>query len=281
MALLPGSSIRGYDSDLASRQSNFYNGALNMKNLEYHDPYVSGWAMFFWTKLPRWMVDTFPGFAAFTQKNFKSFQGLSDMELQTIAVTYGFNGNEYNVASGFSKQNTDFTIKHQEYSGQPVSRMYNFWVSGIRDPNTGVALYPELFNIEYSAANHTGELLYVVTRPDITNCENHRVIEFAAYYTNVLPTKMPLGHYNFDLNSHDQAEPEQAFKGTVNIGPRVDNYAAEVLKTAYRFRSEGVFDPASSSTDTEGTITSGSAITDTGTVRTSDEVPAVEAWTIS
>lgn len=249
--ILPSSDIRVYDNSLASSNS-FFTGGLNLQKLEF-DPLVTGWAFIIWTKIPFWVEDKFPGFKAMTQKNFKSFDGLSDMELQTAAYTYGFSANEYYVNAGITKQNTDFTLTHQEYSGNPIKNMYQFWVSGIADPETDIATYPKMYGVDYAAKNHTGSLMYIVTRPDANNV-SMKNIEFCAYYTNVLPTKIPIGHFNYTQGTHDLVEIQQSFKGTVHIGPKVEAYGVEILKKAYTFVTEDMFDPSNGGDYTGQTI---------------------------
>jgi len=236
----PDLSIRVFDSKVAN-DANFFKGVHNFKTLDF-DPLVTGYAFIFWTKVPAWVLSNFPYFKQLTQKNFKGFGGLTDMELQTGAHSYGFNANEYHVATNLQKQNTDFTIKHAEYSGSPIKNMYQLWITGIRDPQTGVATYPKLYNTDYAAKNHTGEIMYVVTRPDADNV-GKKNIEFAAYWTNVLPTKIPLQHLNFELGQHDIQDLEISFKGIMHISPKVDQFADELLATAYGFSYQGEFDP--------------------------------------
>lgn len=240
----PSTEIKVYDSNLAKNQS-FFTGGLNLQELNF-DPLVTGYAFIIWTKLPQWIEQEFPGFKSMTQKNFKSFDGISDMELQTQAYSYGFNSNEYNVAAGISKNNTEFTLKHQEYSGSPIKNMYQYWISSISDPETGIATYPVKYNMDYAMKNHTGELMYIVTRPDVNNV-NKKNIEFAAYYTNVFPTKIPLGHLNYSQGDRNLVEIDITFKGNMHISAKVDRYAKVLLNSTYSFVVEGMFDPQNSS----------------------------------
>jgi hypothetical protein len=245
MPILPGSGIRVFDTNITA-DANFFKGVNNLQTIDF-DPLVTGYAFIVWTKVPKWVEKVFPNFANFTQKNFLSFGGLQDLDLNTGSMQQGFAANEYFVPTNLQKQNTDFTLKHQEFSGSPVKNMYQFWVTGIRDPETGIATYPAMYNCDYAAKNHTGELLYIMTRPDASNIGRNN-IEFAAYYTNVLPTKVPLGHLNFELGSHDPQTIEMPFKATMHLGPKVDAFAKTKLNTVYAFREESLFDPETSNT---------------------------------
>ena len=238
--ILPGEDINLFGSDQIAQQPSFFTGHMNLQQLDF-DPIITGYSFIFWIKVPSWVKSKFPDFIQMTQKNFKAFDGISDMDLNAEDYTHSFNSNAYGVASSIQKNNTEFTLKHQEFSGSPIKNMYQYWVSGIRDPRTDIATYPLIEGTEYAAKNHTGELLYVVTRPDVTNVTRHN-IEFAAYYTNVFPTKIPISHFNYSQGDHSLVEIDIPFRGTMNISPQVDNYAQEKSKESYAFVSEGMFD---------------------------------------
>lgn len=236
-----GNGIACFDKKGTSTTSSFFTGGMDLQELQF-DPFVTGYAFIIWTHLPKWVTSEFQNFKSMSEKNFKSFDGISDMTLNTATYTHTFNANEYNFASGISKDNTEFTIKHQEFSGSPIKNMYQYWVTGIRDPETNIATYPRKANMDYAAANHTGTLLYVVTRPDANNIEKNN-IEFAAYYTNVMPTKVPLGHLNYSQNDNNGVEIDITFKGTMHISPKVDEFAKKEFNNAYTFMTEDMFNP--------------------------------------
>lgn len=235
-----GKDIRVYNNTLAKSDS-YFTGGLNLQKLEF-DPFLTGYAFIIWTKLPNWLKSEYPGFQAMTQKNFKSLQGISDIEIDAQSYQYGFANNDYNVAGGITKGNTEITLKHQEYSGSPIKNMYQLWTTGIRDPETGIATYPKLYGVDYGAKNHTAEMMYIVTRPDANNTDKKN-IEFAAYFTNMWPTKIPLAHLNYDQGDKALVEIEEPFKCNMHMSPAIDNYAATLLKTCYAFKSDGMFEP--------------------------------------
>ena len=239
--LKSGNSIRVFNSTEIANTKSFFTGSINEKSLNF-DPLITGYSFILWTKLPKWLLTEFPSFAAMTQKNFINFDGIEDMELTTADYIHTFNENNHITASSITKNNQGFTITHKEYSGSPIGNMYKFWVSSIRDPRTGIATYPKKYGVEYTAANHTAELLYIVTRPDVNNTDKKNV-EFAAYYTNVLPTKIQLSHFNHSLGQHETVDYQERFTATMHIGQHVDNYAAAKLKETYSFVAEGMFDP--------------------------------------
>lgn len=235
-----GDKIRVYDNDLAKNKS-FFTGHINDQAMEF-DPLVTGYSFILWTKVPTWLEQAYPGFRAMTQKNFTNFDGLEDMELGLEDYIHSFNGNNHQVAGTMAKNNTRFTLTHKEYSGSPIGNMYKHWVSSIRDPRTGIATYPKQYGLEYASKNHTGELLYILTRPDVNNTDKKN-IEFAAYYTNVMPTKIILNHFNYSIGDNATVDYQQEFSGTMHISAAVDNFAQKKLKETYNFVAEGMFNP--------------------------------------
>lgn len=238
--LKSGDKIRVYDNDIA-KQKSFFTGHINDQAMEF-DPLITGYSFILWTKVPIWLEEAYPGFKAMTQKNFTAFDGLEDMELTSVSYIHSFNENDHQTAGELTKNNQGFSITHKEYSGSPIGNMYKHWVSSIRDPRTGIATYPRQYDIPYASKNHTGELLYIVTRPDVNNVD-HKNIEFAAYYTNVMPSRIQLNHFNYSIGDHDTVDYQQDFTGTLHISSQVDNFAADKLRDTYNFVAEGMFDP--------------------------------------
>ena len=218
----------------------FFTGSSSTGPKSY-DPYISGYAFIFWLNVPTW-IPTPDVFKQYSQKNFKSFQGHSNIDLETEGVKTGFSQNETHYTKGIGAKASEFTLKYQEHSGASMSAMYNSWVSGIRDPKTGIATYPKQYGKTYHSSNHTATLLYVVTRPDADNTAGGQNIEFASLWTHVQPKRINLEHFNYDSGSHDMFELDQPFSGVMNIGQQVEKFAAGHLdKNRYNFYSEGDF----------------------------------------
>ena len=227
--------------DSKALPDNFFNGHVPMGKNSF-DPFMSGYAFIKWLSVPSWIGgDKGVEFKALSEKNFKGFSGINDISMDTSSIIAGFTGNESHYAKGITKSG-EFTLKHQEHSGSPLTSIYNQWVSGIRDPKTGIATYPKDFNLEYHSSNHTGVLLYVVTRPDANNFAGKN-IEFAALFTKVMPTKIALSHFNFETGNHDVNDIDQEFKAYMNIGQAVEDFAAKYMseKAIYPFYNENNF----------------------------------------
>lgn len=224
---------------VSATNSNFFTGSVQTGQGSL-DPFVSGYAFVVWVNVPTWLSDA-QEFIAMSQKNFKSFSGLQNIELETEGVRAGFTGNETHYTKGIGTKPAEFSLKYQMHSGDRLGGFYNEWVTGIRDPKTGTARYPKEFGLEYHSNNHTGSLLYVVTRPDADNFEGNN-IEHASLWTHVQPKRIILDPYNFESGNHDFFENEQSFSGYFNFGQEVEKYAQKVIKEkVYPFISENAF----------------------------------------
>lgn len=210
---------------------NYFTGIDDLVNLNF-EPYVGGYAFIYWLQLPSWFKDDpdLEFFKNFTEKNFNSFNGIEDIDMQTVEHITGFAGNQMAFAGDIQLGNTGFSIQHKEYSGGPVRKMYQKWISYIRDYRAGHSTYSKKFNVEYGARNHTGQLLYIVVRPSFTATQFSQV-EYAALYTNVLPTNIPLSElYNFDRGSQESPLVNINFRAYVEIGPDVEAFAEKILR---------------------------------------------------
>jgi hypothetical protein len=210
----------------------YYRGWFNTVQ-QHVDPLITGYAFVKWYDLPTWVTDFNSQFTNLTEKNLRAFDLPGDIEINKISSQAGFSTEETEFAGSIGKP-TGFQMTHKEFSGSPIRHAYSHWVSGIRDPKTGVATYPLFSGLEYAAVNHTGSLLYVMTRPDATNFDNAAIIEFAAYFTNVMPTKIPLGHLNFSAGSNDAQEIQMSFTGMMHFGQSVTAFAAAEMQTTIK-----------------------------------------------
>jgi hypothetical protein len=238
----PSSAINKYLG--TPTNASFFQGHFNSTQID-RDPLITGYAFIKWLSVPSWVNENVEGgagaFQAQTEKNFRALTGMTDIELATVQVQEGFSNSENHFAGG-SQMFQGFTLSHREYSGSPIRRAYTHWVAGVRDPVTNIATYPAKYGLEYSAKNHTGELLYIVTRPDANNVTNAKIIEFACLYTMVMPTRIHLNQFNFTSGTNDGVEPlEQQFVGIPHISAAVDDLAVSKLNLIYPFMTMGEY----------------------------------------
>lgn len=248
-------SIKSNNIDFSS--DNLFTGVwrLGNDNINRFDPFIPGYATVIWTKLPVFMDDSSQKqFRALTEKNFKAFSGLSDISLEVESLAHGFTGNELPVATTIRKENTTFNLRHYELAGSPIRQYYTEWITGIRDPETGLATYNGKIKdqtYQYSMKNHTGELLYIVTDPS-NAVGGASGIEFACYYTNVFPTKIPLDHLNYSSGDHGLVETDIEFRGNFHMSKDINDMAVKAMQTYAIKKTYGEYNSLSNVTSYVG-----------------------------
>ena len=236
-------SQEGVAQGAFAESADFFTGVYNGTTLPV-DPYISGYAFIKWLKIPDWVKEANSGFEAMTEKNLRAFTGMDDIEIGTFAVNNGFTVSEL-MFPGAVQMPQGFTMTHNDFSGSPVAAAYTYWASGIRDPSTGLCTYPKEHGVEYNSRNHTGALLYIVTRPDANNKENTKIIEKAAYFSAVWPMKIALSQYNYTAGTNESPPVEMTFAAQRHIGQKVEEYAGSILSTFrdYEFRPGNDVEP--------------------------------------
>ena len=230
---------------------------LDQNNLDKIDPFITGFAFFVWTKGPYFIeAEIWKNFKFLTERNFKSFDGIEDMSLNTDNMQAGFAGNELPIPTNLTRGNTAFTLTHYELAGSPIREGYQYWITGIRDPETGLAHYQGVINKEtgaggermiYSLRNHSAEAIYIVTDPSGASVYEGQgcypgAIEFAAYFTNVVPTKVPMGHLNYSSGDQGMQEISAEFVGTFHQSKAVNELAVKILDNYIITQHAGDYD---------------------------------------
>jgi hypothetical protein len=232
------------DFDL-DKNPDWFDGQLNQLSPISVEPLISGYAFIKWLKVPKWVDGTgapHTYFKQLTEKNLVSFKGNEDITLEDVKLTQGFSKTETSFAGGIGAVTSTFSMSHNEYSGSPVAKAYSYWVGGVRDPRTNIAVYPSFDHNpdkgKYGVKYHTGILLYAKTRPDFNIMQgvggvtalDPEVIEYASLYTNVMPTKILTSHQDFEAGTNDKAGPlEMEFLCKKVLGDSANKLALALL----------------------------------------------------
>lgn len=214
--------------------------ALDRGNIGQYDFMVTGYAQFYWVNMPTFMEIANPNlckrFKNLTEKSFTSFDGINDMAVSTEDMTGGIAGNSFKVLTNIKKDFDTFTIKVPEIQGSALREALTYWAYGIRDPEYGFANYHGLVDTidgGYCAKNHTAELIYIVTDPS----GGGKGVEYACLITNIMPTKIPMGHLNFNTGEHSLAQLDLEFTGTKYESAWINQQASIILKNKRTVRS--------------------------------------------
>ena len=206
---------------------------LDNGNIAQYDFMQGGYGVFYWITMPTFMelgnkslVDRFRNL---TEKGATSFDGIQDMQANTEDITGGIAGNTFKQMTNMRDEFDSFTIKVYELQGSPIREAIEYWLTGIRDPKTGYATYHGLVDTidgGYSAKNHTGEIIYIVTDPS----GSANGIEYACMITNVLPTKVPKSHLNMSHGDHPVVSFDLEFTGVKYESTWINEQAKVILQ---------------------------------------------------
>lgn len=219
---------------------------LDDANIGQFDPMVSGYATFFWTKLPPFMMvgnrKLTERFRNLTEKGHTSFSGIQDMSITTDDMVGGIAGNGFKLATNMKDDFDGFQMKVYELQGSPVREAIEYWLTGVRDPKSGYATYHGLVDTidgGYCAKNHTGELLYVVTDPSGSS----KGIEYACLITNIMPTKVPRDHLNLNHGDHNLVQFDLDFTGEKYESAAISQKAKILFEKRRKIERYIDFDP--------------------------------------
>lgn len=237
----------GVDSDMSrymvtndgdySKFSYFLTGVdVTSQNLDQMNPFIRGYARLFMYKKPYFMEKAFPDltnrFKSYIETGFRSVNGIGDIQVDFTTFEGGYTGQKFETVQIATDQTDTVTIGLYEMSGSPCTEFLTTWITGVRDPRTGVAHYhgnvmgpmdDATEKIQYGEKNHTAEFIYFVTDP------TGKFIEYACLLAHCFPEKVDRDQYNYDTNSHDATEIEVVLHCTKYESRYINDIAAYYL----------------------------------------------------
>ena len=237
----------GVDSDMSrymvtndgdySKFSYFLTGVdVTSQNLDQMNPFIRGYARLFMYKKPYFMEKAFPDltnrFKSYIETGFRSVNGIGDIQVDFTTFEGGYTGQKFETVQIATDQTDTVTIGLYEMSGSPCTEFLTTWITGVRDPRTGVAHYhgnvmgpmdDATEKIPYGEKNHTAEFIYFVTDP------TGKFIEYACLLAHCFPEKVDRDQYNYDTNSHDATEIEVVLHCTKYESRYINDIAAYYL----------------------------------------------------
>jgi hypothetical protein len=96
-------------------------------------------------KEPIFMQIAFPdqtdNFKSYIETGYKSIQGINDLSASAETIQGGWANQSYEIITSVEDQTSEITIGLYEQTGSPVREFLELWITGIRDPRSGVAHY--------------------------------------------------------------------------------------------------------------------------------------------
>ena len=198
------------------------------QNLDMFTPYIRGVSRIFLHKPPAFMQERFPDmtrrFKTYLETGYTSLDGIGDITVDFTDFEGGFAGQRYSTVS-LSRDETDtITIQLYELTGSPIREYLDTWITGTRDPRSGIAHYHGVIAEKgadyYSEKNHTAEMFYVNLDPTAIN------IEYCAMFAHMFPTRVPKAHLNYEKGNRDNAQLDIEMRCTKYESPAINNIGA-------------------------------------------------------
>lgn len=182
------------------------------QNIDKFNPYLKGRSRLFMHKVPVFMEKVFPDitkrFKQYIETAYKSIGGISDIDVQFATFEGGFNNQKFEVANQSQDTTESLTVSLYEQTGSPVREFLETWITGVRDPRSGIAHYHGAIrdgSVSYGQGNHTAEFIYYVLDPTATR------IEYACMFANCFPRKVAKDHYNYESGDNGEVSLDIEF----------------------------------------------------------------------
>lgn len=216
---------------------NLMRGVTDFGNLVQFNMYETGYAALFCVKIPRFLeklAETnteynklINNYKHIIEREFKSLDGIQDIDSDTLEINDGITA--MTVVGKVTMQGGDqtFTMRLQEKSGSPITRVHELYLRGIRDPRGGqVKHYHGLIadgTLEPGFENECFTFLYVNTDNTMRNIEKSYLIVGAQ------PTSAKTSIYNYEKGNIEFQDVDIEFRGFPVTSNQVDKKAQEYL----------------------------------------------------
>lgn len=216
---------------------NLMTGVTDFGNLIQFNMYESGYAALICVKIPKYLdtlakaepkyADLINNYKHIIEREFKSLDGLDDITTDMLEITDGINA--INAIGKVTMQGgSEFSMRLQEKSGSPITRVNELYLRGIRDPRGGqVKHYHGLIEkglLEPGFEHETFTFLYINTDNTMRN------IEKAVLIVGAQPTAAKTSIYNYEKGNIEFADVDISFNGFPITSNEIDKKATEYLK---------------------------------------------------
>lgn len=230
------SNIAQFDSEGIKKYSLFLGGLdTTNKSLAQYDPLRTGYGRIFFVRMPFFMDCLMPtatkGVKHMLEYGNTGVTGLGNTTLDFEQFTGGYAGKSFDIPTVAKDETTEITIQLYEFAGSPIREYMEMWISGISDPNTGLAtLHNARTNsgkrVKYTQANITAEAFYVHTGP--TGRQDD--IQYACFLTNMMPKQATKDHFEYTSGDHKIVQISQTFTCVKYESAQINNVAKALIK---------------------------------------------------
>ena len=215
---------------------NLMTGVTDFGNLVQFNMYEGGYAALIVIGIPKYLEkladaqpkykDLVNNYVHILEREFKSLDGLDDITTEQLDITDGIT--TINTIGKVTMQGgSEFTMRYQEKSGSPITRLHELYLRGIRDPRGGqVKHYHGLIEsglIEAGFENEVFTFLYINTDNTMRNIEKAYLL-IGAQITNA-----KTNIYNYEKGGVEFKDVDVSFNALPIASNVIDMKAQQFL----------------------------------------------------
>lgn len=229
------------------------------QNLDQFTPYIRGVSRIFLHKPPlfMWKLDgeMTRRFKTYVETGYKSISGIGDISVDFTQFEGGFNGQQFSTPQLARDDTESVTISVYELTGSPIREYLDTWVTGVRDPRSGIAHYHGLIDklyggnstgMEYAEINHTAEFIYTTYDP------TGLWLEYCCMFAHCFPRRVPKDHLNYEAGNRDNVQMDMEFATTKYESPAINDIGVWYTNASRIKWNYLDFDPEQNFTGTAG-----------------------------
>ncbi len=203
------------------------------QNLDKFTPYIRGVSRIFLHKPPHFMNVLYPqqtkSFKTFVEAGYTRIDGIGDIDVEFVDFEGGFAGQRFSNVSVARDATENITMAVYELTGSPLREYIDTWVTGTRDPRSGIAHYHGAIKnkkVSYGEINHTAEFIYLNLDP--TGLE----LEYTAMFAHAFPARVEKSHLNYETGERGNVLYELEFRVQKYESPAINDIGTWYLEAS-------------------------------------------------
>lgn len=203
------------------------------QNLDKFTPYIQGVSRIFLHKPPHFMNVIYPSntrqFKTLIEAGYTRVDGIGDIDVEFVDFEGGFAGQRFSNVSLARDSTENIMITVYELTGSPLREYIDTWVTGTRDPRSGIAHYHGAIksgSVRYGEINHTAEMIYLNLDP--TGLE----LEYSAMFAHMFPTRVEKSHLNYETGNRGNVLYEMEFRTHKYESPAINDIGRWYLEAS-------------------------------------------------
>lgn len=193
------------------------------QNLDSFTPYIPGVGRIWMYRVPHYMNYVYgeqtKAFKTFVEAGYTSVGGIGDISVDFTQFQGGFAAQQFATVSSATDETNSISIQMWELTGSPIREYLDTWVSGVRDPRSGIAHYHGAIEdgwCTYGEINHTCEFVFVDMDPTA------KELEYSCLLAHGFPQGVPKDHLNYTSGERSGVQMNCQFRISKYESPAIN-----------------------------------------------------------